>query len=243
MEDRDLLPVRYGTRSTTRTRWRARWRPAAAAARRRSTACAEQSSCPSRWRPRHPSRLAGATSGARIAHAPRGGQSPARSHESLASAPGTRAPRRAGELLRAAYLVERDGVARVRDEVAASSMSTPARLLLHRALAALQLRGAMKDKLLHRPPDIDPFAPTAAARRRAQPPHRRRPRVLERGLAQLVLTIVELLRQLMERQALRRIDAGSQTRAGGATRPRLHRARASAWSELKRRVRARPTKT
>jgi hypothetical protein len=34
---------------------------------------------------------------------------------------------------------------------------------------------------------------------------------LERGLAQLVLTIIELLRQLMERQALRRIDAGSLT--------------------------------
>jgi hypothetical protein len=34
------------------------------------------------------------------------------------------------------------------------------------------------------------------------------PENLERGLAQLVLTIVELLRQLMERQALRRIDAG-----------------------------------
>lgn len=31
---------------------------------------------------------------------------------------------------------------------------------------------------------------------------------VERGLAQLVLTLVELLRQLMERQALRRIDAG-----------------------------------
>jgi hypothetical protein len=33
----------------------------------------------------------------------------------------------------------------------------------------------------------------------------------ERGLAQLVLTIVELLRQLMERQALRRIDGGTLT--------------------------------
>lgn len=31
----------------------------------------------------------------------------------------------------------------------------------------------------------------------------------ERGLAQLVLTIVELLRQLMERQAIRRMEAGS----------------------------------
>ena len=29
------------------------------------------------------------------------------------------------------------------------------------------------------------------------------------GLAQLVLTLVELLRELLERQALRRIDAGS----------------------------------
>jgi hypothetical protein len=32
---------------------------------------------------------------------------------------------------------------------------------------------------------------------------------LEKGLAQLVLTLIELLRQLMERQALRRMDAGS----------------------------------
>jgi hypothetical protein len=34
------------------------------------------------------------------------------------------------------------------------------------------------------------------------------PEGVERGLAQLVLTIVELLRQLMERQALRRVEAG-----------------------------------
>jgi hypothetical protein len=34
---------------------------------------------------------------------------------------------------------------------------------------------------------------------------------LEKGLAQLVLTLVELLRQLMERQAIRRIDGGSLT--------------------------------
>jgi Gas vesicle protein K/Gas vesicle synthesis protein GvpL/GvpF len=37
------------------------------------------------------------------------------------------------------------------------------------------------------------------------------PDTVEQGLAQLVLTIVELLRQLMERQALRRIDAGGLT--------------------------------
>jgi hypothetical protein len=34
------------------------------------------------------------------------------------------------------------------------------------------------------------------------------PERVERGLAQLVLTLVELLRQLMERQAIRRIEAG-----------------------------------
>jgi Gas vesicle protein K len=32
---------------------------------------------------------------------------------------------------------------------------------------------------------------------------------LEKGLAQLVLTLIELLRQLLERQALRRIEGGS----------------------------------
>lgn len=34
------------------------------------------------------------------------------------------------------------------------------------------------------------------------------PRSPERGLATLVLTVVELLRQLIERQALRRVDVG-----------------------------------
>jgi hypothetical protein len=37
------------------------------------------------------------------------------------------------------------------------------------------------------------------------------PEKVEQGLAQLVLTLVELLRQLMERQALRRMDQGSLT--------------------------------
>jgi hypothetical protein len=31
---------------------------------------------------------------------------------------------------------------------------------------------------------------------------------IERSLAQLVLTLIELLRQLMERQAIRRVEAG-----------------------------------
>jgi len=37
------------------------------------------------------------------------------------------------------------------------------------------------------------------------------PETVERGLAQLVLTLVELLRQLMERQALRRMDTETLT--------------------------------
>ena len=68
----------------------------------------------------------------------------------------------------------------------------------------------MKDKVLHAPPDLDLFADerprldNALTRRVNADPEN-----VERGLAQLVLTIVELLRQLMERQALRRIDGGS----------------------------------
>ena len=37
------------------------------------------------------------------------------------------------------------------------------------------------------------------------------PENVEKGLAQLVLTLVELLRQLMERQALRRMEDGTLT--------------------------------
>jgi gas vesicle protein GvpK len=37
------------------------------------------------------------------------------------------------------------------------------------------------------------------------------PEQVEKGLAQLVLTLVELLRQLMERQALRRMEVGTLT--------------------------------
>ncbi|MDP2168683.1 MAG: gas vesicle protein GvpJ [Thermodesulfovibrionales bacterium] len=37
------------------------------------------------------------------------------------------------------------------------------------------------------------------------------PEKVEQGLAKLVLTVVELIRQLMEKQALRRIDRGSVT--------------------------------
>ena len=66
------------------------------------------------------------------------------------------------------------------------------------------------DKFLTRPPDLDflggelPSIEEALPRRLNADPEN-----LEKGLAQLVLTIVELLRQLMERQALRRIDDGT----------------------------------
>src|SRR5436190_10772877 len=67
----------------------------------------------------------------------------------------------------------------------------------------------MREKVLHGPPDLDLFASDhprldKALSRRVNAD----PESVERGLAQLVLTIVELLRQLMERQALRRIDGG-----------------------------------
>ncbi|WP_040790003.1 gas vesicle protein K [Nocardia paucivorans] len=39
------------------------------------------------------------------------------------------------------------------------------------------------------------------------------PESVERGLVTLVLTLVELLRQLMERQALRRVDDGDLSEA------------------------------
>jgi len=37
------------------------------------------------------------------------------------------------------------------------------------------------------------------------------PESVQKGLVQLVLTLVELLRQLMERQAIRRVEAGGLT--------------------------------
>lgn len=51
------------------------------------------------------------------------------------------------------------------------------------------------------------MADGAHARRRIEAD----PEQVERGVAQLVLTLVELIRQLMERQAIRRFEAGSLT--------------------------------
>jgi hypothetical protein len=68
------------------------------------------------------------------------------------------------------------------------------------------------DKLLHAAGEIDQLAEeldrigTAFPKRVNADPER-----VEQGLAQLVLTLVELLRQLMERQALRRMEQGTLT--------------------------------
>lgn len=62
---------------------------------------------------------------------------------------------------------------------------------------------------------LDVFSRSAGALDRLEAALPRRlnadPEDLEKGLAQLVLTLVELLRQLMERQALRRIESGGLT--------------------------------
>jgi hypothetical protein len=69
--------------------------------------------------------------------------------------------------------------------------------------------GSPADKLLAAPVDLAPFARDL---RRMESALSRRveadPENVERGLAQLVLTLIELLRQLMERQALRRVEGG-----------------------------------
>jgi hypothetical protein len=68
------------------------------------------------------------------------------------------------------------------------------------------------EKLIHSSGDLDILAAeldrvgTAFPRRVNADPER-----VEQGLAQLVLTLVELLRQLMERQALHRMDQGTLT--------------------------------
>ena len=68
------------------------------------------------------------------------------------------------------------------------------------------------DKILTSPTRLDPFArdvgrlEDALSRRIDSDPEN-----VERGLAQLVLTLVELVRQIMERQALRRVEAGGLT--------------------------------
>ncbi len=59
------------------------------------------------------------------------------------------------------------------------------------------------------------------------------PEQLEQGLARLVLTLIDLLRQLMERQALRRIDAGNLTDEEVERLGRTFQALAERMEELK----------
>ena len=71
----------------------------------------------------------------------------------------------------------------------------------------------MSDKILHQPSDLDFLGDPLPSIDRILPRRINSDAAdsekLERGLAQLVMTIVELLRQLMERQAVRRMDDGS----------------------------------
>jgi len=71
---------------------------------------------------------------------------------------------------------------------------------------------AGRQKVIHAPDDqgvLDSFA--AMARNHRQPPSRivADPQRVERDLARLVLSIVELLRKLLERQAVRRVESGA----------------------------------
>ncbi len=91
-----------------------------------------------------------------------------------------------------------------------------------------------------RPEDIAAFATVdpqeVAAASRPTAPRRLdlRPEDVERGLTQLVLSLVELLRRLVEKQALRRIEGGSlepeQVERVGLTLMRL----SAQMDELKR---------
>ncbi len=70
------------------------------------------------------------------------------------------------------------------------------------------------EKILEAPIDVESVGREIAALGSGLPSRLNAdPDQAEKGLAQLVLTLVELLRQLMERQAVRRIDAGSLSEA------------------------------
>jgi cob(I)alamin adenosyltransferase len=66
------------------------------------------------------------------------------------------------------------------------------------------------DKVLSAHGDVDALARELGELRDVFPQRvNTDPEHVEQGLAQLVLTLIELLRQLMERQALRRIEQGT----------------------------------
>jgi len=70
--------------------------------------------------------------------------------------------------------------------------------------------GGTEQKLLYGSNDLEAFAAELERAGSALPQRvNADPDKVERGLAKLVLTLIELLRQLLERQAIRRIEAGS----------------------------------
>jgi hypothetical protein len=69
---------------------------------------------------------------------------------------------------------------------------------------------AISHKILCAPDDLDSVANELEQAIRPLPQRiNTDPSGVEKGLAKLVLTLIELLRQLMERQALRRVEGGS----------------------------------
>jgi hypothetical protein len=68
----------------------------------------------------------------------------------------------------------------------------------------------VEDKMLCDPGDLEAFTAEVGQAGKILPNRiNADPNGVEQGLAKLVLTLIELLRQLMERQALHRIDNGS----------------------------------
>ena len=71
---------------------------------------------------------------------------------------------------------------------------------------------AVSSKLLLEAGALEDFAAEMERADSALPRHiNADPEGVERGLAKLVLTLIELLRQLLERQALKRMEGGSLT--------------------------------
>lgn len=73
----------------------------------------------------------------------------------------------------------------------------------------------LTDKILSAPADPQAWAEIAPA---LPPPDQAKrinvdPEAVERGLVRLVLTLVELIRDLLERQAIRRVETGNLTDA------------------------------
>ena len=68
----------------------------------------------------------------------------------------------------------------------------------------------LQQRILSAPDDLDGFVDELETLGEALPSRiNADPEKVEQGLAKLVLTLVELLRRLMERQAVRRMEAGS----------------------------------